>query len=109
MRQTVVPGVWSWSQWQPDRGLDFNSFFAEHAEGNLVVDPLEPDEETLAELRSRGVAAGLVTNRDPERGSAAVGEAVGAPVVASALDAPLLARRPDRTVEPGEFLMGWRV
>jgi len=109
MRQTVVSGVSSWSRWQPDRGLDFNSFFAEHAEGNLVVDPLEPDAETLAELRARGVAAVLVTNRDHERASAALGEAVGAPVVASALDAPLLARRPDRTVEPGEFLMGWRV
>jgi uncharacterized cupin superfamily protein/glyoxylase-like metal-dependent hydrolase (beta-lactamase superfamily II) len=109
MRQTVVSGVWSWSQWQPDRGLDFNSFFAEHAEGNLVVDPLEPDEETLAELRARGVAAVLVTNRDHERASAAVAQATGAPVIASALDAPLLARPADRTVEPGEFLFGWRV
>jgi uncharacterized cupin superfamily protein len=109
MRQTVVSGVWSWSQWQPDRGLDFNSFFAERPDGNLVVDPLEPDEETLAELRSRGVAAVLVTNRDHERASAALAAATGAPVVASVLDGPLLARRPDRTVEPGEFLLGWRV
>src|SRR5665213_3259207 len=90
MRQTVVPGLWSWSQWQPDRGLDFNSFFAEHADGNLVVDPLEPDEETLGELRSRGVAAVLVTNRDHERASAAVAAATGAPVVASALAGALV-------------------
>ena len=109
MRQTVVPGVWSWSVWQPDRGLDFNSFFIEHAEGNLVVDPLEPDEETLAGLRSRGVAAVLVTNRDHERASAALAQATGAPVIASTLDAPLLARPADRTVEPGEVLFGWRV
>ena len=39
MRKTVAPGVWSWSRWQPDRGLDFNGFFVETAEGNLVVDP----------------------------------------------------------------------
>lgn len=109
MRQTVVPGLWSWSQWQPDRGLDFNSFFAEHADGNLVVDPLEPDEETLGELRSRGVAAVLVTNRDHERASAAVAAATGAPVVASALDGPLLVRPPDRTIEPGSVLCGWTV
>src|SRR5665213_3143347 len=109
MRQTVVPGLWSWSQWQPDRGLDFNSFFAEHADGNLVVDPLEPDEETLGELRSRGVAAVLVTNRDHERASAAVAAATGAPVVASALDGPLLARPPDRTIDPGSVLCGWTV
>jgi uncharacterized cupin superfamily protein len=109
MRQTVVPGVWSWSRWQPDRGLDFNSFFAEHADGNLVVDPLETDEETLAELRARGVAAILVTNRDHERASAALAQALGAPVIASALDGQLLARAPDRTVEPGERLFGWTV
>lgn len=109
MRQTVVPGVWSWSCWQPDRGLDFNSFFAEHADGNLVVDPLETDEETLAELRARGVAAILVTNRDHERASAGLAEQLGVPVIASALDGPLLARAPDRTVEPGETLFGWTV
>lgn len=109
MRQTVVPGVWSWSRWQPDRGLDFNGFFIEHAEGNLVVDPVEPDEETLAELRARGVAAVLVTNRDHERFTAAVAQATGAQVIASALEAPLLAHPVDRTVEPDEMLFGWRV
>ncbi|HZW53067.1 MAG TPA: hypothetical protein VFF00_03485, partial [Candidatus Elarobacter sp.] len=109
MRQTIVPGVWSWSCWQPDRGLDFNSFFVEHDQGNLVVDPLEPDDETLAELRARGAAAVLVTNRDHERASASVAQALGAPVIASALDAPLLVRPPDRTVEPDEMLFGWTV
>jgi uncharacterized cupin superfamily protein len=109
MRQTVVPGVWSWSCWQPDRGLDFNSFFAEHADGNLVVDPLEAGEETLAALRERGVAAIVVTNRDHERVSAQLAQTLGVPVVASALDGPLLQRAPDRTVQPGEVLCGWTV
>jgi len=109
MRKTVVPGVSSWSRWQPDRGLDFNSFFVETPEGNLVVDPLEPDEETLAELRERGVAAVLVTNRDHERFTEAVAAATGAQVIASALDAPLLKHRVDRTVVPGEIVFGWTV
>jgi len=109
MRETVVPGVWSWSRWQPDRGMDFNGFLCEHAEGNLVVDPVEPDDDTMTALRARGVAAVLVTNRDHERFSAAVADATGAPVVASALDAPLLARPPQRTVQPGERLFGWTV
>jgi uncharacterized cupin superfamily protein/glyoxylase-like metal-dependent hydrolase (beta-lactamase superfamily II) len=109
MRKTIVPGVWSWSRWQPDRGLDFNSFFVETADGNLVVDPLEPDEETLAELRERGVAAVLVTNRDHERFTETVAAATGAPVIASALDAPLLKHHVDRTVVPGEIVFGWTV
>src|SRR5947209_126991 len=109
MRKTAVPGVWSWSRWQPDRGLDFNGFFVETPGGNLVVDPIEPDEQTLAELRERGVAAVLVTNRDHERSSAAVVAATGAQVIASALDAPLLAHHVDRTVVPGEIVLGWTV
>jgi len=109
MRQTVVAGVWSWSRWQPDRGLDFNGFLCEHADGNLVVDPVEPDETTMAALRERGVAAILVTNRDHERVSATLAAAFGVPVIASALDGPLLARTPDRTIEPGERIFGWNV
>lgn len=109
MRSTVVPGVWFWSRWQPDRNLDFNGFFVEGAEGNLVVDPIEPDEATLAELRERGVATILITNRDHERASAAVAAATGAEVVASALDAPLLAQPVTRTVAPGDVVHGWTV
>lgn len=109
MRKTIAPGVWSWSRWQPDRGLDFNGFFVETPEGNLVVDPVEPDDDTLAELRERGVAAVVITNRDHERSTAAVVAATGAPVIASALDAPLLQHPVDRTVVPGEIVFGWTV
>jgi uncharacterized cupin superfamily protein len=109
MRQTVVRGVWSWSRWQPDRNLDFNGFFAESPDGNLAVDPVEPDEATLEDLRARGVATVLVTNRDHERASAAVAAATGAEIVASALDGPLLTRPPDRTVQPGDKVRGWTV
>ena len=109
MRQTVVPGVWSWSRWQPDRALDFNGFFVESADGNLVVDPIDPGDDLLADLRVRGVAAVLVTNRDHERATAAVVEATGAQVIASALDAPSLTVHVDRTVAPGDIVLGWTV
>ena len=109
MRQTVVPGVWSWSVWQPDRNLDFNGFFVQGADGNVVVDPIAPDDALLDDLRARGVATVLVTNRDHERASAQVAQATGARVVASALDAPLLAGRVDATVQPGDAVHGWTV
>jgi len=109
MRQTVVPGIWSWSAWQPDRNLDFNGFFVETREGNLVVDPIAPDDALLAELRERGVAAVIVTNRDHERGSAAVAAATGARVLAPALDAAELTRAPDATLQPEDLVHGWRV
>jgi uncharacterized cupin superfamily protein len=109
MRQTVVPGIWSWSRWQADRNLDFNGFFVESDEGNLVVDPIDPDDALLAELTQRGVAAVVVTNRDHERGSAAVAAATGARVLAPTLDAPELVRPPDATLAPGDVVHGWRV
>lgn len=109
MRETVVPGVWSWSRWQPDRGLDFNGFFVASDDGNLVVDPIEPGDALLADLRARGVAAVLITNRDHERATAAVVAATGAQVIASALDAPSLTVHVDRTVEPADNVHGWRV
>lgn len=109
MRQTVVPGVWSWSRWQADRNLDFNGFFVEAPDGNMVVDPVEPDAETLAALRERGVATVVVTNRDHERSTEAVVAATGARTVASVLDAPLLAHAVGGTLQPGDKVHGWRV
>jgi len=109
MRQTVVPGVWFWSRWQPDRALDFNGFFVESANGNLVVDPIEPGDALLDDLRARGVATIVVTNRDHERATAAVVGATGAQVIASALDAPTLTVSVDRTVVPGDVVHGWTV
>src|SRR3979411_3329183 len=109
MRQTVVPGVWSWSRWQPDRNLDFNGFFAESGDGNLVVDPVEPDDATLTDLRARGVATRLIPHRDPALAAAAVSEATGAEIVATPLDAPLLAPPVHRTVEAGDVVHGWTV
>jgi len=87
----------------------FNGFFAEGPDGNLVVDPIEADDATLATLRDRGVAAILITNRDHERAAATVRVATGAQVIASALEAPLLGITVDRTVEPGQALFGWTV
>ena len=109
MRQTVVSGVWSWSRWQPDRGVDFNGYFIESGEGNLVVDPIEPDEGTLAALVERGVATIVVTNRDHERSARNVAAATGAKIVASALDAPTLNHPVDGTLLPGQFVHGWTV
>lgn len=105
----MVPGVSFWSVYQPDRELDFNGFFIETAEGNLVVDPIAPDETTLAALRERGVKDVLVTNRDHERATAAVVAATGAHVVASEHDAPLLTHRVDRVVRAGDRVHGWTV
>ncbi|MBC5801082.1 MAG: cupin domain-containing protein [Candidatus Eremiobacteraeota bacterium] len=109
MQQTVVPGVAMWSQWQAQRNLFFNSFCIATEEGTLVVDPLAPDETDLAELQARGVAWIALTNRDHERGARALAERVGAKLVASEGDAPLLTSAVDRIVRDGDDICGARV
>jgi len=110
MQATVVPGVFMWSVWQPDRNLYFNAFFIETEEGNLVVDPLSGDEALLAEIAQRGgIAWIVVTNRDHERATASFAERFGAKVAASEGDAPLLNVRVDRTLRENDRILGGRV
>jgi uncharacterized cupin superfamily protein len=103
MQRTVVPGVALWSQWQPERNLFFNSFFIEHADGNLIVDPLPLGEADAAEIAERGGAAWVVvTNRDHERAAREVARALGARIAASAGDAPLLTGPVDLALADGD-------
>ena len=105
MQRTVVPGVALWSLWQPERNLFFNSFFVEHPDGNLIVDPLPLSDADAAEIAERGGAAWVVvTNRDHERDARAVAARFGARLAASTLDAPLLAGPAERLLADGESI-----
>jgi uncharacterized cupin superfamily protein len=110
MQDTVVDGIAMWWRWQPERGVNFNSWLVSGADGAFVVDPLEPDDDTVLErCRAAGVRAIVITNRDHERAAARFARELGAPVVAAAADAPALTVRVDRTVAEGELFMGWRI
>ncbi|MEZ5988389.1 MAG: cupin domain-containing protein [Planctomycetota bacterium] len=87
MKTTRLPGLLSWSLFQPDRGIDFNGFFWRRPEGRggLMIDPLALDEAGLATVREAGgVADVLVTNFDHLRAAPALKEAFGARVLAPA-------------------------
>jgi uncharacterized cupin superfamily protein/glyoxylase-like metal-dependent hydrolase (beta-lactamase superfamily II) len=110
MQKTVVDGVSMWSRWQADRGLYFNSFLVEGAEGAFVVDPLEPEDDAVFNAcRAAGVRAVVVTNRDHERASARFATELSVPIIASAPDAPLLGVPVGHTVTTGDDVFGWRV
>lgn len=109
MQPTVVPGVATWSRWQPDRAMYFNSWFVEGAGGNFVVDPLEPDADDLLFIEGRGLAAVVITNRDHERSAAFFAQRFGAPVIASLPDADELEVEVARIVADGDDVFGWRV
>ena len=110
MQRTIVPGVFMWSVWQPDRNLFFNSFFVTGSEGNLAVDPLvlgPGDAEHIETLG--GIAWIAITNRDHERDARALAARFGAKIATSVTEAPLLSAPVDRTFEDGGAFFGARV
>jgi len=109
MQPTIVPGVATWSRWQPDRAMFFNAWFVAGEGGNIVVDPLEPDADDLTYVDERGLAAVVITNRDHERAAALFAERYEVPVFASLPDANEMAVPVARTVAHGETIFGWRV
>jgi glyoxylase-like metal-dependent hydrolase (beta-lactamase superfamily II) len=83
----IMPGVFVWSLLSEPHGYDFNGHLVRHPSGNVCVDPVAPDAETLQFLRREGIARIVVTNRNHVRGAAAVGDATRAPVAIHPADA----------------------
>jgi uncharacterized cupin superfamily protein len=77
-----VPGAWMWSAWQPERGMNFNSYLFERGDGCVAVDPLPLDDASLQHIeRLGGVQTIVITNPDHVRASATFQERFGARVV----------------------------
>ena len=108
MQPTIVPGVATYSRWQPDKAMFFNSWFVQGAGGTMLVDPLEPDAGDLAYIDAHELTAIVITNRDHERAAAFFAERYGAPVIASLPDANEMSVAVAQTLAHGETLFGWR-
>lgn len=83
----VLPGVFTWPWFSERHGYDFNGTLVLHEEGNLCIDPVEPDDGVLDRLAKEGVARILITNRNHVRAANKVRERTGAPVAIHAADA----------------------
>jgi uncharacterized cupin superfamily protein len=94
MKRTILEGLYVWSAFQPDRGIDFNGFFwVRPGGGNVLVDPLPLDAAEAAFIRERGGARWiLVTNADHWRATDALRDAFRAEVYAPAPERERLAR-----------------
>lgn len=106
MKRLAVANAYSWSAWQPDRGMNFNSYLFIREGGNVAVDPLALDETQIEQLNALGgVATILLTNRDHERGAAALRERFGARVLCHEREAALFSFEPDGTFADGEAVV----
>lgn len=109
LQRTSLEGIWTWSRWQPDRSLFFNSFFIKGRE-NVIVDPLPLEERDFETIRNEGGAAWIVlTTRDHERDAAAIAEKLGAKIAAPALDVPEIKVKVDRQLGDGDRIGRVRV
>jgi uncharacterized cupin superfamily protein len=104
-QNVAIPGVGMWSRWQPDRMLNFNSFFVGTKKGdeNILVDPLALDEDDLKKLEGWGGIAWIVlTTRDHERAAAELAERFHAKIAAPELDIPEMKVKVDRPLREGD-------
>ena len=82
-----VAGAWMWSAWQPDHGMNFNSYLFERGQGCVVVDPLPLDEASMDAIAALGgVHTIVVTNPDHVRGTAALRKRFDARVIETVQD-----------------------
>jgi glyoxylase-like metal-dependent hydrolase (beta-lactamase superfamily II) len=63
----IDPDVLTWSRPSERHGYDFNGHLIRRPEGNLCIDPVEPDEADLARLAAIGATRVLLTNRNHTR------------------------------------------
>ena len=104
LQRTAIEGVWMWSRWQPDRSLNFNSFFIKGDE-NIIVDPLAIEEADLRTIESEGGAKWIViTTRDHEREAGALAARLGAKIAAPAVDVPEIKVKVDRELRDGDVV-----
>ncbi len=74
----VISGIFTWSRLSEPHGYDFNGHLIRHAEGNLCIDPVEPDEAATGDIAGLGVARILLTNRNHSRAANLVRQRTGA-------------------------------
>jgi len=103
----VVPGIWSWSVHNAERGIDFNGWYVQVAGTSLVIDPPPAGEETLAEIEQLGrPEVVLLTNKHHTRASEALQSRFDCPLAVNELDAGLMDVPVDRTFADGDTLAG---
>ncbi len=83
----LLPDIFSWARFSEPHGYDFHGTLVLHDEGNLCIDPVEPEEDDLDRLAKRGVARIVITNRNHVRAANRVRQRTGGRVAIHPADA----------------------
>lgn len=107
MKQLHRPDLFTWSVYQPQLRIDFNSFLWRRANGNVLVDPLPLGAEDEAHLHELGGAAWIVaTNSDHVRGAREIARRTGARLLVPAAERARFPIPFDRALADGDEPFG---
>ncbi len=76
--QTILGDVFTWSWFSEPHGYNFNSLLIPGPDGNICIDPVEPNDEVMSELVRMGLSRILLTNRNHLRAANKIRERTGA-------------------------------
>jgi glyoxylase-like metal-dependent hydrolase (beta-lactamase superfamily II) len=95
--------LYAWSQFDPERNVDFNSVAWIRATGNILIDPLSLSEHDFNHLHALGGAAWvIVTNSDHIRASTPIAHLLGAKVAGPVAERETFPIPCDRWLADGE-------
>jgi len=79
--QEIVSGIFTWPWFSERHGYNFNGYLVRAAEGNICIDPVEPDAPTLDAIAHFSVKHIVLTNRNHVRAANRVRACTGARTV----------------------------
>lgn len=101
----ILPGIWTWSVYNVEKGMNFNGWYLRRGREAVVIDPPTPTAEDLREIAEQArPAAILLTNKHHTRASAQVRERLECPIWVHESDKPLMEIPVDRTYRDGDRL-----
>jgi len=101
----ILPGIFQWSWFSQEKGLDFNGHLIVEGEERVIIDPppMSPEDQRQIE-RHRPIQSILITNRDHVREAEACRKFFRAKVLVPEKDAPEMPIQVDGTYKNGESL-----
>jgi len=103
----VLPGIWQWSWFSPEKQLDFNGLLLTVGEHVVLVDPPPMSAEDMTQARRGGrVDYIVISNRDHVREAATYQREFCCQLMVPEADASEMEIRADKTYKDGELLPG---
>ena len=74
----ILSSIFTWPWFSARHGYNFNGYLVRADGGNVCIDPVEPDADTLREITRAGVARIVITNRNHVRAGELIRNQTGA-------------------------------